>query len=273
VSEPDSNAARIWQLIGWAYQEALVQRRGTDAKLLEQSLHSSPVMAKSLTKLTASAIIDRLDRQLSPMGSLALRAAEFFLSQAEEASNHWMDAGMISLGFFRILELEFNERLIFPMVKSLDFEALNKELEALEKQLVPIGGELSKKNKQKVDIWKQMIGSLLRAKAKRVGLELGSLEILIQKSSDVTGVDHKLKAIINTSLSLRLSASGLDAFRSGELGKLLAPSERDRFRNPAAHSRYVDLDTAAECKQYLESALEKLIAYCGDGNEGSHTIH
>ena len=34
---------------------------------------------------------------------------------------------MISLGFFRILELEFNERLIFPMMQRFDFQASENE--------------------------------------------------------------------------------------------------------------------------------------------------
>ena len=257
----------VWQIIGWAYQESLVLQRRADTKLLEQKLRSSPTMARRLTQLAALSAVDRLDRQLSPMGRLAVRAANWDLSQAEVATSIWRDAGMISLGFFRILELEFNERLIFPMIKTLDLEALEEKLAVLKSE------EPNKTVKKAIEFWQRMIGSLNKAKTDHKGLELGALEALLQKSSDVSGVDRSLKTIVNSALSLRLSAAGLDALRSGELGMLLNPSERERFRNPGAHARYVDLGTARECKRYVENALEKLIAYCIDETVKNPTIH
>jgi hypothetical protein len=257
----------VWQIVGWAYQESLVLQRRSDAKQLEQRLRSSPTMARRLTELAALSAVDRLDRRLSPMGRLALRAANWDLSQAEVASSIWGDAGMISLGFFRILELEFNERLIFPMMKTLDLEALEKDLNTLK------GEELTKTVKKAIEFWHRMIGSLNKAKTDHRGLELGPLEALLQKSSEVSGADSGLKAIVNSALSLRLTTAGLDALRSGELGMLLNPSEREKFRNPAAHARYVDLGTARECKLYVENALEKLIAYCIDETVKPLTIH
>lgn len=41
---------------------------------------------------------------------------------------------MISLGFFRILELEFNDRVIFPMMQRFDIQAFENEFRMLNDQ-------------------------------------------------------------------------------------------------------------------------------------------
>ena len=257
----------IWQIVGLAYQEATLLERAHDAKLLEEKLRSSPVMSRRLAELASSSVRDWLERRLSPMGRLALRAANFDLHQAEVSSAAWRDAGMISLGFFRILELEFNERLIFPMAKALNLQVLEQNLAALKHM------ESSTKISKAIEFWQRMIPLLNKAKTERKGLELGSLEMLLQKTADLNGADGALKAAVNTLISLHLSTAGLDAFRSGELGNLLGPVERDKFRNPAAHARFVDLDTARRCKHYVVGALKKLITFCNEDISSYPTIH
>jgi hypothetical protein len=177
------------------------------------------------------------------------------------------DAGMISLGFFRILELEFNERLILPMMQAFDMDAFEQELDALK------GGERHGATKKAIEFWEKMIGQLRQAKRGRKGLELGALELLLQKVSAATGVDSSLKASLHSRLCQYLSPAGIDAFKSGELAKLLSRSVRDKFRNPPAHSRYVGIATARECKSLIDSALGDLIAYTLDEASRAPTMH
>jgi hypothetical protein len=88
------------------------------------------------------------------------------------------------------------------------------------------------------------------------------------------GIDSAIKASLQLALSMRLSPAGVDALKSGELARLLDPSALDKFRNPPAHSRYVDLATARECKSYVQRALEDLISkYTGTANDATSTIH
>ena len=100
------------------------------------------------------------------------------LLQAEGQSKTWRDAGMISLGFFRILELEFNERLLLPAMKAVDIEMLISDLAALS------SGVSQGAHKKAVEFWQKMMPSLKRAKKDGKGLELGSLELLLQKVVD-----------------------------------------------------------------------------------------
>jgi hypothetical protein len=221
-------------------------------------------MARQLKAAETVAEESMLERQLSPMGRLALRSANWDLAWAEEDSNLWRDAGMISLGFFRILELEFNERLILPM-RTLDMDAFERQLGDLE-----VGHPQKSKA---VEFWKKMKPPLLRAKNQRKGLELGALELLLRKVAQVDDVDRDLKAMLHSGLSAYLSAEGVEALRSRRLARLVDDSARERFRNPPAHSRYVDLATAKDCKRYVDATLNQLITYTTDRAIGNSTLH
>ncbi len=219
-----------------------------------------------LNDAAALSVADRLERQLSPMGRLALHSAKWDLAQSDSGPSIWKDAGMISLGFFRIVELEFNERLLFPALQSIDLDALETEIERLQ------NSQASRTERNVVECWKRMLPRLRKAKQDRRGLELGDLELLLQKLRAVNGPDSFLKAPLNAGIIRQLSARGIAAFQSGELASLLDIDARERFRNPAAHTRYVDLETARESKRYVENALEKLIEYTKSGAEAEPTL-
>ena len=165
---------------------------------------------------------------------------------------------MISLGFFRILELEFNERLITPMLEMLDLEMLDREISALT------GAKPSGHRKKAVEFWEKMKVSLHRAKEYRKGIELGALELILAKISQATGSDINIKSLLRSSLFPALSTEGIEALNSGELARLLDQSAREKFRNPPAHSRYLHLSTARECKAYVENVLNRLVSFTLD---------
>jgi hypothetical protein len=254
-----------WQLVVWAHQEAQIQKRPVEIQLLRTRLLGSPTMARQLKAIETVAEESMIERQLSPMGRLALRSANWDLARAEEDSHLWRDAGMISLGFFRILELEFNERLILPAMQTLDMDAFEKRLGGLEV-------DQSQKSKA-VEFWKKMKPPLLRAKNQGKGLELGALELLLRKVAQIDDVDRDLKEMLHSGLSAYLSAGGVEALRSRRLADLVDESARERFRNPPAHSRYVDLATAKDCKRYVDASLNQLITYTTDRAIGNSTLH
>ena len=92
-----------WQILAWAYQEAKGLARETDSIVLKKALLESPNAAEKLSELDKTSMVNRLEHDLSPMGRLALRSANWDLDHAMKDSRMWRDAGMISLGFFRIL--------------------------------------------------------------------------------------------------------------------------------------------------------------------------
>ena len=58
-----------------------------------------------------------------------------------------------------------------------------------------------------------------------------------------------------------LNVKGMNALKSGRYADLIAHEIRNKFRNPPAHTVYVNKETAFECKQYVEKTLEELYSY------------
>lgn len=160
---------------------------------------------------------------------------------------------MLCLGFFRILELEFNERLVMPTVGRLEFGEFETRLNALK------AGASNKRETKAFDFWDRLLATLRRARAQRKHLELGPIELLLRKIEHVAGVDGDLKALLRSTAVMQLSQSGEQALGVGSLAALIGEDKRETFRNPPAHARYVDLATAKHCKRYVEEALAKLL--------------
>jgi len=264
ITDPSPEAR---QALAWAYQEAMILNRVSDTELLRLRLSGVPVMADKLAKLESAHTTTLLERNLSPMARVALRSANWDLEQAITEALQWKDAGMISLGFFRIVELEFNARLVLPTLQKLDIEMLETCLSTLK------GSDLSRAAKDAIQFWDRMLPQLRRAKKDGRGLELGALELLFAKVASPAGADAKLKMPIHEEILRLLNSAGAEAFRSRSLAHLIDGTAREKFRNPPAHSRYIGLPIARECKQYVEYVLSRLIDFTAGDSEGPPTMH
>lgn len=58
-----------------------------------------------------------------------------------------------------------------------------------------------------------------------------------------------------------LTADGQDALLDRTLAQMVAPRIRDKYRNPPAHTRYVRLETALECRDFVEKNVFVLSGY------------
>jgi hypothetical protein len=249
-----------------AYEEAMSRNRRSDMELIRRKLLEVPALADKLSEIESPNKGGLLEGELSPMARIALRSASWDLAQAEKDAFLWKDAGMISLGFFRILELEFNARLILPILQKLDMERLEIGLAALKT-------EPSRAAKAAASFWERMLPKLQQAKQPGRGLELGALELLLNKVASPTGVDAALKMPIHLEILQLLSPTGAEAFKSGSLAHPINGHAREKFRNPPAHSRYVGLSVARECKQYVLNVLGRLIEYTAGQSGSARTLH
>jgi hypothetical protein len=55
-----------------------------------------------------------------------------------------------------------------------------------------------------------------------------------------------------------LTPDGVTAYQSGELANQINSPVREKFRNPPAHARFLDMTTAKECSLYIEGVLSRL---------------
>lgn len=264
LSKDSSEEAR--QTIVWAYQEAMLADHYEDAKRLRKTISDIPEIAKKLSEIEKETGNDRLEQDLSPTARLILRSANWDLSQTSRDDLLWKDAGMISLGFFRIIELEFNSRITLPALRNVSIDDLEASLAELK------SANSNRRTKDAIAFWDRMLPQIRRSKKTGQGLELGALDFLLSKIVKTSGPDVALKSPIHTEILRRLTPVGVDAFQSGELVRLLDATAREKFRNPPAHSRYIALPVARECKQHVEQVLRRLIEFT-ISPESTTTVH
>ncbi|WP_426124386.1 hypothetical protein [Pseudomonas sp. PSPC2-3] len=251
-------------LVQAAYVEAASRKLSVENEMAEALLRSGIDCNASLAdQVQRGKIVD----VLSPMGKLSYIWAEAALEEAEKAEVFHGDAGMIALGFFRILEHELNDLLIKPFRNSDSAAAELEELwSRLGKLLATEDATQSKasatKRKKAHMMWSQMIERLRPVlDGGRTGLELGPLHILLEKSRSTSGEDLELKLFFASRLTSHLNHAGQVAFKSGAIAKFIEQSAVEQFRNPPAHSRFVSLSTAQACKRHVVQCISGLVEW------------
>jgi hypothetical protein len=195
---------------------------------------------------------------LSSMGKLSYQWAMHALVIADGPGSEFTDAGMIALGFFRVLELELNNLLLSHDDQNSKYLVeIEDEWSKLEAKLQePLPGNAGKRREKSLDFWRSIINKLVMAlTSKKSGLELGPLELLLNKVVSTNGEDADLKFKVASLLKMQLSTAGCEALMSGDIAQLINRNARERFRNPPAHTRFLPLQIAKECKSYVDNAL------------------
>ena len=248
--------SRFWKLVCLAYREAVICRLQDKAGFLESVLSTSPFHSK-VEEMNQKSVSGRIERKLSPMGRLAYRSACLDLSRLNEPGSEWQDAGMVSLGFFRIVELEYNSRIILPALKEMDLRSVSELLDSLP--------EDTKNAEKRKDSWCRVLKPLEGAKNRNKTLELGTISMLLEKACGPIseGPDGEIRRILQRAISSTLNERYREVFLSGELVRPISDDARERFRNPPAHTRYLPPTTANDCKKHVDQALT-LLFECTD---------
>jgi hypothetical protein len=243
-----------WTLIGFGYQDSLVLSLHKEASLLRERLISNPSMAVKIQSMELNAEASKIDRKLSAMGQLAYRSAKWDLDALLESDFECRDAGMASLGFFRIIELEINYRIIFPVARKVEESDMFGAVDSMQVN--------SKNAERRRESWRKVCVDLKRA-YERKGMELGAIEVFLNKvrGEKLDGIDKEIKQEFQNFIRPILTKHGWDAFQSGEIVADIAKEVREKFRNPPAHSRYLPISLARECKDHVDSALARLIRF------------
>lgn len=190
-------------------------------------------------------------RRLSKNGQIALESAEALFQLSKEIDWGWKDAGMISLGYLRIIEVEINQRLILPVVDILGFGQMECEYESVRKLLA---GEKAK--------WGGIISSLgkvMNNQGDLTGLMLSDLHhFFINIGSGITAGDRLAQDIRNSISKLLSDGANIDAFISVIEKDVVSENIRKKYRNPPAHGEYVTYQTACECREYFYQVMQKL---------------
>lgn len=172
---------------------------------------------------------------------LAFSAAEWQFAKSQEEDYGWKDAGMLSLGFFRIIEVELNNKLAYPLFQTIDRDTLQK--------FYP---DKDTKYEKK---WKSIIDSYNKSDSEFM---LGELAQLFRNLGSEFDENDKLACIMKEKLNSILNDSGITAFNQKFFESSINYKIREKFRNPPAHTRYLGYSVACECREYVINFILKL---------------
>lgn len=237
-----------WNLIELAYTEASAtdhQQLPTLQEALEE--HGGGEQRKKA--LDQNVQTARLRHELTAKGWHFFHHANQAYEQSLSDGSPWQDAGMVSLALFRILEVELNERIILPLVTSMDVDALRSLPKPAKTQ-----------NDQSIP--HNIIDGLSHIRdGRKRGLELGALFLLLERTRAVTEPDKDRKKLLHDAIARHLTSAGNVAYEDGRLSATINPVARERYRNPPAHSRFLPQAVATECKEHVEKALLEVITW------------
>ncbi|SOC15452.1 hypothetical protein SAMN05880501_10892 [Ureibacillus xyleni] len=186
-------------------------------------------------------------KQLSPMGQAAWRSNENIFLNISENTDSISDAGMLCLGYFRIIELELNQKLILQILPKIEWDSLLTMIQEVEG------------DKQKP--WLSLYSNLLTIHKKdKTGLELGPLEFLLGKISKIreNDVDVELKKLFYQYVFEILTPTGKEQLKQGNFAKMITSDVRMKYRNRPAHAQFVTIRTAREARNYVTQILRQM---------------
>lgn len=206
----------------------------------------------------------RIHSILSDNGKRLFISANYQLDSALASDYGWKDAGMLSLGFFRIIENELNTRLISPLLNSLGDREKSYFYDDLSNRSLS-NRQSTKANSEKLHSY--YLFETLKPVLKRYGrnddrwMMLGPMEYFLNSISNRVSTQECSKPVLNylkSKLVMLLTDRGIEAIENDELGDLFTSNIRDKFRNPPAHAQYLHINTAVECRKYVHDCLLKI---------------
>ena len=201
--------------------------------------------------------LQQIESFLSHKGKLAFSSAEWIYNKTLEEDYGWKDAGLLSLAYYRIIELELNEKIILPMIEIIGIDNLEKTYNDLLFNL---------KGKEKTG-FRSKWGTLIN-KFKDIeddskdgeGIRLGSMEYFINNMSK-NYVDDELSKTIYKTLGEILNKEGLGALKSGEMAEIVGYKNRNKYRNPPAHTKFLNYEIACEAREFIIKEMINLSDY------------
>lgn len=177
---------------------------------------------------------------LSEKSKWAYEAAIWQYENVMEYGSEYMDTGLLSLAFMRVLETELNARVIAPLSKAISEDTKGKTL--LDKLLVGANSYhykfLKKTNK---------------------GATLGQIGHFLEEIREKSIAEYS--CFYNILCNSVLSVSGKEAIAAGLFEEMTSQKIIDKYRNPPAHSKYLQKSEAVKGKLFVEDSLRKLFTY------------
>ena len=192
---------------------------------------------------------------LDSKAEVAYEIAQMQIKSAIENEFVWEDAGPISLSYFRILELEINRMIVKPLCKAENFTKIDNVYQKMLADAEAKSQGALKKLKNKWGITFNALRKMQDTTNSVNGMELGPLLHLFEL---LRSTDDEMTRVILSIMRPLLNENGNIALDTGLLSQMISEEKREKFRNPPAHTRYLPLSVALECREYVVDSLIQL---------------
>ncbi len=253
-------------------KEIIINRKIKSIKLTKEVSIVDEIQKKlieycpyALEDLENHSMDSEIESILTDKGKFAYRAAIWQFEKTFEAGQGTLDAGMLCLSYMRILELEVNQRIIIPLLKN--YNEINdiflENINRLNEEEKKTNDELEKNHiiKERKDYISQFffMNDFKQIKEKKLcGCTMGSIHQLFVDLSNKRFNNKNyeiLRSKIDEILKEILSDFGNDYSNRDKIQRIFSNKNIQKYRNPPAHTRYVNFNTALECKRFVEDSI------------------
>jgi len=192
-----------------------------------------------------------LTYKMSRQGHDALLNAEYTFNTTTKKNYGTRDASGLALIFFRILEIEYNNKLIGPFAKELDFTRINK-LTGFTKSISASSYSID----ERFSKWGKDLESLFDLKTgKKSSLEIGVIRTLL---AHIWHKTDKCASYLLGELEKHLTQKGKDALRTEYMIDIIGKTNVDMYRNPGAHTGFVPYSKACEAREFVKGVIPEI---------------
>lgn len=155
----------------------------------------------------------------------------------------------LSLQFFRVLEIEYCEKLIIPLAQAVDIERL-RELAAESDE------------EWKVRAWNYDIKCLDKIKSRsQDSFEIGAVRTMLGHIVGWKTQNDPCEEYLRPLVERFLSEDGKNALQRKDMLDVINNAVLEEYRVPGAHTGFLPYSTAVESKEYVKTNLQKVVSW------------
>lgn len=241
-AEGKSNLA---QYLGYIYSEILATEK--DPYNLKERIDSLRKLDSFDFEANVTSI--KLARSMSRKGHDAYVNALESFRETRNIVQGPKDYSALSLQFFRVLEIEYCEKLIVPLADMVDLEQLQS---------------LASKSEEdwKIKAWGYDINCLKKIKTRsQDSFEIGAIRTFLGHIIGWKTQNDPCAEYLRPMVEDLLTDDGKRALKNKEILNVINEAVLEKYRVPGAHTGFLPYSTACESKEYVSANLEKVVTW------------
>lgn len=210
-----------------------------------------------LMEINDFAVNREIENALSPKALFSYKAAGWKFCTSARRSRGDEESQILCLSYLRLLEIEINERIIFPLCEKVN---VRQKYEIFKSRLNDVDREEVSKE------WEYRVSCLEKAAGKKNnGLRFPAIITLFDslryKRYKKESLNREFAGELRADIGQLLTEEGMTALTDGSMVRMMETEKLELFRNPPAGIRYSGLELALDCRNYVEQQLIKLAGY------------